>query len=159
MIRDYVVMQASKFSVVTNFKNKQYRNSLISFNEATQEIKSLSCEVKPEDFLLGRKLGEGSMGEVFECTYRGTECAAKRLKKGTTEDSVQYNDLLVEAHSLANVGRHPNIVTFYGACIQDQSSPGESRIHQSLARLSMINNASEHCLEMIPVAKGAPAYC
>ena len=125
-------MQAFKFSIVSSFKNKQYRKTLISFNEATQEIKSLSCEVKPEDFLLGRKLGEGSMGEVFECSYRGTKCAAKRLKKGTAEDSVQYNDLLVEAHALANVGRHPNIVAFYGACIQEQGSPGESSVHKAV---------------------------
>ena len=125
-------MQAFKFSIVSSFKNKQYRKTLISFNEATQEIKSLSCEVKPEDFLLGHKLGEGSMGEVFECSYRGTKCAAKRLKKGTAEYSVQYNDLLVEAHALANVGRHPNIVAFYGACIQEQGSPGESSVHKAV---------------------------
>ncbi len=65
------------------------------------------------------------MAEVFEATFRGQKCAAKRLKKGVTENSAQYNDLLVEVHSLANIGSHPNIVTFYGACIQQDCCPGE----------------------------------
>ena len=124
-------MQASKLPVVSSSKNNQLRKTSISFNEETEEIRSMLCKVNPEDFLLGRKLGEGSMGEVFECTYRGTKCAAKRLKKSVTKSGVPCNDLLVEAHSLAKVGLHPNIVTFYGACIQEESSPGESPLYKS----------------------------
>jgi serine/threonine protein kinase len=107
-------------------KYKKYRNSLISFDEALKEIQNQSCEVRSEEIVLGRKLGEGSMAEVYEATFRGQKCAAKRLKQGVKEGTVQYNDLLLEVHTLASIGNHPNIVTFYGACIQEKCSPGGS---------------------------------
>lgn len=118
-------MLSPKFSI-SSFKNKQYRQTSISFTEALEEIKSHSYEVNPGEISFGRKLGEGSMAEVFECEYHGTRCAAKKLKQGVTENTVQYHDLLIEVHTLASIGHHPNIVTFYGACIQDHSSPGSS---------------------------------
>ena len=119
-------MHAIKFSLQGTFKNKQYRKTSITLHEALEEIQSQSYEVHPDEISYGPKLGEGSMAEVYECMFKGTKCAAKKLKKGTTENSVEYNDLLVEVHTLASIGQHPNIVTFYGACIQEKSNPGES---------------------------------
>lgn len=119
-------MHAVKFSTHGSFKNKQYRQTAITLHQALEEIKSHSCEVHPDEISFGSKLGEGSMAEVYECMFKGTKCAAKKLKKGTAENSSQYNDLLIEVHTLASIGQHPNIVTFYGACIQEKSNPGES---------------------------------
>jgi hypothetical protein len=105
-------------------KNKEYQKTLISFHEALEEIQNQSYEAKSEEIVLGVKLGEGSMAEVYEATFRGMKCAAKRLKQGVSENTSQYNDLLLEVHTLATIGNHPNIVSFYGACIQEKCSPG-----------------------------------
>ncbi len=106
-------------------KKRQYYKSFVSFTQVQEEIQRHSYGAKPEEILHGCKLGEGSMAEVFEATFRGQKCAAKRLKKGVTENSVQYHDLLVEVHTMASIGSHPNIVTFYGACIQEDCCPGK----------------------------------
>ncbi len=117
-------MNGFKIPRLSSGKNKEYQRTLISFHEALEEIHNQSCEVKSEEIVLGRKLGEGSMAEVYEASFRGKKCAAKRLKQGVDEGTAQYNDLLLEVHTLANIGNHPNIVTFYGACIQEKCSPG-----------------------------------
>ncbi len=105
---------------IVSLRERRYRKTLISFDEAIENIQI----IKPEEISFGRKLGEGSMAEVYEAQFRGMKCAAKRLKQGIGEDSAQYHDLLLEVHTLANIGNHPNIVSFYGACTQEKSSPG-----------------------------------
>ncbi len=117
-------MKSFKVPRLNSGKNKEYQKTLISFHEALEEIQNQSCEVKSEEIVLGRKLGEGSMAEVYEATFRGKKCAAKRLKQGVNENTAQYHDLLLEVHTLASIGSHPNIVTFFGACIQETCSPG-----------------------------------
>lgn len=112
-------------TTLRDMKKRQYNKSFVSFSQVQEEIQRQSYAAKPEEIQHVCKLGEGSMAEVFEATFRGQKCAAKRLKKGVAENSVQYNDLLVEVHILANIGSHPNIVTFYGACIQEDCCPGE----------------------------------
>ncbi len=119
-------MNGFRFPRVGSLKNGQYRATSLSFDDALTTIQGRAYEIQPADFTLGRKLGEGSMAEVYEATHRGKKCAAKKLKQGVAQDSSQYHDLLVELHSLANMGTHPNIVAFYGACIGDQACPGSS---------------------------------
>jgi hypothetical protein len=121
-------MNGFKISRLSSAKNREYQKTLISFHEALEEIQNHSCEVKSEEIVFGRKLGEGSMAEVYEATFRGMKCAAKRLKQGVSENTAQYNDLLLEVHTLANIGNHPNIVSFFGACIEEKCSPGELAI-------------------------------
>ena len=119
-------MSGFKFPRLASLRNRQYRATSLTFDEALEVIQSKAFEVQPDQFALGRKLGEGSMAEVFEATFQGRKCAAKKLKSGVTQNSGQYQDLLMELHSLAHIGSHPNIVSFYGACIKDQSCPGTS---------------------------------
>ncbi len=106
-------------------KKRQYYNSFVSLTQVQEEIQRQSYDVQPEEILPGCKVGEGSMAEVFQVTFRGKKCAAKRLKKGVAENSMEYNDLLVEVHTLANIESHPNIITFYGACVRENCSPGD----------------------------------
>ena len=117
-------MHSFRFPRLSSAKNKEYQRTLVSLQEALEEIHNQSCEVSSEEIVLGHKLGEGSMAEVYEATFRGIKCAAKRLKRGVDKDTPQYNDLLLEVHTLASIGNHPNIVSFYGACIEEKLSPG-----------------------------------
>lgn len=68
-------------------------------------------------------IGEGAMAVVYKAKFRDKICAAKKLKCSTTTQSQEYNDLLVELEILSTVGDHPNLVHFYGACIEDLNSP------------------------------------
>mmetsp|Transcript_12481 Transcript_12481/g.26810 ORF Transcript_12481/g.26810 Transcript_12481/m.26810 type:complete len:84 (-) Transcript_12481:5-256(-) len=80
-------MNGFRFPRVASLKNRQYRATSLSFDDALATIQSRAYEIQPADFTLGRKLGEGSMAEVFEATYRGKKCAAKKLKQGVAQDS------------------------------------------------------------------------
>jgi hypothetical protein len=139
-------------------KKRQYYKSFVSLTQVQEEIQSRAYDVRPEEILPGCKLGEGSMAEVFEATFRGLKCAAKRLKKGVPLNSIQYNDLLVEVHSLANIGSHPNIITFYGACIREDCSPGNplhnipfpliiliTQLHPSMSPSTLLQPILEKC--------------
>ena len=124
-------MNSFKFPRLASLRNRQYRATSLSFDEALESLRTGAYEILPGDFTLGRKLGEGSMAEVYEATHRGKRCAAKKLKPGMTKNSGQYQDLLMELHSLSSIGAHPNIVSFYGACLKDQDCPGLHK-HQQI---------------------------
>ena len=68
-------------------------------------------------------VGEGAMAVVYKAKWREKTCAAKKLKLGTSAETQEYNDILVELEILATVGLHPNLVHFYGACMDDPNSP------------------------------------
>ena len=82
-----------------------------------------SCEIHRDQLQIKEQLGEGEFGLVYKGAWRGQPCAIKKLKGGITKDSVQYQRLLMELTILAGVGAHPNIVGFFGACINDLGSP------------------------------------
>ena len=63
------------------------------------------------------------MAVVYKAKFRNNFCAAKKLKCGTSAHTQEYNDILVELEILATIGTHPNLVRFYGACIDDPTSP------------------------------------
>ncbi len=64
---------------------------------------------------LGKKLGQGGFGVVYQGTWRMTDVAIKELipEKLTPESS---NEFEIEAQTMKNL-RHPNIVQFYGFCV------------------------------------------
>mmetsp|Transcript_12092 Transcript_12092/g.18971 ORF Transcript_12092/g.18971 Transcript_12092/m.18971 type:complete len:330 (+) Transcript_12092:425-1414(+) len=82
-------------------------------------------EIQPNEFLLHKEIGQGAMGIIFRGSLRGITCAAKKLKDrcNKAENVQAYKDLIMELDILVSIGRHPNLVEFYGACIVDQSSP------------------------------------
>jgi hypothetical protein len=91
--------------------------------ETINLVYNKSFAILPDEIQLFDKLGEGQFGIVHEGTYRGRPCAVKMLKHGVHRDSVQYERLLLELAVLAGVGRHPNLVGFIGACVDDLSCP------------------------------------
>ena len=82
-----------------------------------------SCEIHSNHLQVQELIGEGQFGLIHKGMWNGRKCAIKKLKGGITKDSVQYQRLLIELAILSGVGTHPNIVGFFGACIQDLSSP------------------------------------
>ena len=61
---------------------------------------------------LGKKIGSGSYGAVFEVAFQGKECAAKFYEFETSSDIKKY---CIEWSSLMCL-RHPNIITYYTDC-------------------------------------------
>ena len=82
-----------------------------------------NCEIYPDQLHFQEQIGEGKFGVVYKGIWKGRACAIKKLKTGISKESVQYQRQLIELGILACVGTHPNIVGFWGACIQDISSP------------------------------------
>eukprot|EP00931_Biecheleriopsis_adriatica_P035193 TRINITY_DN2025_c0_g2_i2.p1 TRINITY_DN2025_c0_g2~~TRINITY_DN2025_c0_g2_i2.p1 ORF type:complete len:773 (-),score=107.90 TRINITY_DN2025_c0_g2_i2:19-2337(-) len=68
-------------------------------------------------------LGKGGFGLVLEAGYFGIQLAAKITRKsqsGSLEDLQKAESFVTELRMLRHA-RHPNIVQFYGACIESQS--------------------------------------
>jgi hypothetical protein len=80
-------------------------------------------EIYSDELHFENQIGEGQFGLVYKGAWRGQPCAIKKLKDGISNQSVEYQRLLIELAILADIGNHPNIVSFSGACIQNLSSP------------------------------------
>eukprot|EP00960_Hanusia_phi_P025307 742962-Hanusia_phi.AAC.4 len=87
------------------------------------KCRSGSWVVRKEEFSFTRKIAEGAMGSVFLANLRGQTVAAKMLKKTESAGMQAYRDLITELDILISIGKHPNIVEFIGACIDDPQSP------------------------------------
>ena len=73
-------------------------------------------EISYDDIEFGQKIGEGGFGEVFKGMLWGQEVALKKsIAKGIKEK--QKEEFKWEVQIMRNL-RHPNIVTFLGACFK-----------------------------------------
>mmetsp|Transcript_16793 Transcript_16793/g.35505 ORF Transcript_16793/g.35505 Transcript_16793/m.35505 type:complete len:309 (-) Transcript_16793:338-1264(-) len=90
---------------------------------AFANVRQGSFEVKPEEIEYFEKIGEGAMAVIYRAKMRNLTCAAKKLKNSTRTDSQAYKDLVMELDVLTSVGKHQNLVEFYGACVQDPTNP------------------------------------
>lgn len=89
--------------------------------EALQELHSRGIREHwswdVEDFVLDdQAFARGAGGEIFKAKFRGLEVVAKTLSK-LEATSQGFTDLANEITLMSSI-RHPNIVTFYGACFQ-----------------------------------------
>ena len=98
------------------------RPSNCSLDHAISSVREKCFEIQPSEIKIGPLIGEGSTANVYLSKFRGTDCAAKILRKDE-ENSQGYQDLVAELFMLSRVGRHPNLVQFYGACIADNHCP------------------------------------
>jgi serine/threonine protein kinase len=73
-------------------------------------------DVPVSEITFGDKIGEGSMAVIVRATFRGNTCAAKKVPPGVAPHMQAYQDLVTEIDTLMNLGTHPNIVKFMGAC-------------------------------------------
>mmetsp|Transcript_30148 Transcript_30148/g.74146 ORF Transcript_30148/g.74146 Transcript_30148/m.74146 type:complete len:317 (+) Transcript_30148:124-1074(+) len=92
-------------------------------DSAFGNVKAGNWEVQISEITWGDKIGEGAMAAIYKAKLRGRECVAKKLKTGVNAQTQAYKDLIMELEILTSVGQHPNLVEFYGACIQDSGSP------------------------------------
>ncbi|PFX32452.1 fibroblast growth factor receptor 2-like [Stylophora pistillata] len=69
--------------------------------------------------VLDEVLGKGGFGIVKKGFYRGEEVAVKQCKAAFSR--CDKDDLLNEIKMLKQAGRHPNIVSFIGACTQEDN--------------------------------------
>ncbi|CAK0859106.1 unnamed protein product [Prorocentrum cordatum] len=80
--------------------------------------------IRPDEITLvpGQQLGEGSFGRVFLARYQGTHVAVKvpKIRTKRLSDNSHLVELCNELRVLRRV-RHPNIVLFYGAALDDQN--------------------------------------
>ncbi len=82
---------------------------------AEMVVKHQEGLIKYSDLKLGKKLGQGGFGVVYQGIWRMTDVAIKELipERLTPESSEEFE---VEAQTMKNL-RHPNIVQFYGFCV------------------------------------------
>lgn len=101
-----------KFSAQTFLKHK-----------VNQKIESL--------YTLGKLLGEGGFGEVFQCTqnHTGEERAAKRMEKDPRDQD--FNDEIIREFNTLRQLDHPNLLKAYdlfeGACCRCCCEGSDSR--------------------------------
>ncbi len=61
---------------------------------------------------------------MYKAKHKGAEVAAKKLRVyGKGVDRKAYKDLVMEIDVLCSIGKHPNLVAFFGACIDDEAQP------------------------------------
>ena len=103
------------------FKPRFAESNLIS--KSANAVSRRSFEINQDDLKIGDLLGKGAFGKVMKGTWRGKPCVAKMLQDNPTDHEVGHSCLLIEMAILSGIGEHPNLVSFYGACIQDMSAP------------------------------------
>ncbi|KAM9355322.1 tyrosine-protein kinase FRK-like [Pholidichthys leucotaenia] len=72
-------------------------------------------EIDRKSIKLGKKLGTGQFGEVYEGTWNNTTVAVKTLKPGTMDPK----DFLKEAQIMKTL-RHPKLIQLYAVCTLEE---------------------------------------
>lgn len=71
------------------------------------------------DIIFGPRIGAGGFGEVYKCKYKKDMVAVKTLQKVEDDDpNALMAEFMVEMKLMSKL-RHPNIVSFLGACIHN----------------------------------------
>ena len=101
-----------------------YCKSIIDMSEVKRSVEVGNFVVASKEIHYDNEIiGEGAEAVVYKAEFRGQICAAKKLKRGTSTKTQEYSDILVELEILSTIGMHDNLVHFFGACIEDQTSP------------------------------------
>jgi len=74
-------------------------------------------ELKRDEIIFEKKIGEGSVGIVHKAKWRGLTTACKYLK--TLANETDSNDLINEISIISRL-RHPNLVLFLGGCTMNE---------------------------------------
>ena len=78
-------------------------------------VKSDTCSLRHSDVQVGKKIGQGAFGEVFEATLKtGERVAVKTCRSNELTDKDKF---LQEAEILQQYV-HPNIVRLIGVCAE-----------------------------------------
>eukprot|EP00026_Physarum_polycephalum_P003037 Phypoly_transcript_03046.p1 GENE.Phypoly_transcript_03046~~Phypoly_transcript_03046.p1 ORF type:complete len:740 (+),score=120.64 Phypoly_transcript_03046:24-2222(+) len=85
---------------------------------SAKRSKADSVQIPPQEVRYIKQLGLGSCGEVWECEWRGTRVAVKKIFRSLLHADAM-REFQAEADILGHL-RHPNIVLFMGTCIQEK---------------------------------------
>lgn len=96
------------------------------------------------EFKLGKEIGSGSSSKVFEVLHRidGVKYAVKRSKH-PVENEPMLNQWLQEVQVLAATGAHPNIVQYYSAWIEEDTSGRQCYIQLELCDETLAHVAKQ----------------
>ena len=113
----------SSASIATSslFVPKVEECNLIS--KTLDKMRQGSFEIGHEDLTIGQEIGKGAFGVVKKGSWRGKPCVAKMLTDDADKFKMGHKCLLSEMSILSDIGAHPNLVSFFGACIHDIDSP------------------------------------
>ena len=102
-----------KFDANATTRRRKQRNSGGRRGSISSTVDKGKFHLNASEITIGKKLGTGSFGEVYEGAYFGTPVAVKELFANKLSD-----DLIVEFTQECNLFkdmRHPNIVLFMGS--------------------------------------------
>jgi len=85
---------------------------------AVDELFGTAPDIASSEVTLGRKIGEGQFGSVFEGRCRGIVVAVKVLHE-TQMSQEDIEDFKKEVGIMVHL-RHPNIVLLMGACYEEE---------------------------------------
>ena len=82
------------------------------------EAEQRATIIAPTELVLGRQLGTGFYGAVYEGTWRGAKVALKFCSQDATPDMVQeWRVQLVRESALHHTLSHSNVIKWHGICI------------------------------------------
>jgi len=82
---------------------------------------SLSSKLDYNDIVLGKQIGEGAFGAVYQGTYKGNSVAVKEYRSGIQLDDTAVQEALKEISIMEKL-RSPYIIAFYGMTIGSHNS-------------------------------------
>jgi serine/threonine protein kinase len=87
---------------------------------AVDESARESWSIQYRELRLGRRIGAGNVGEVYEATYRGQRVAVKRLLSSWCSDEDMVERFREEILLMSTMN-HPNVLLFIGAVLDTQA--------------------------------------
>eukprot|EP01100_Stratorugosa_tubuloviscum_P013585 TRINITY_DN689_c0_g4_i1.p1 TRINITY_DN689_c0_g4~~TRINITY_DN689_c0_g4_i1.p1 ORF type:complete len:545 (-),score=233.18 TRINITY_DN689_c0_g4_i1:14-1648(-) len=86
--------------------------------EKEKDENKFIAQIKREEILIGKKLGEGAFGVVYEAQCRGSKVAIKIPKKENL--TIEEKELFTKEINKMSQLRHENICEYYGSVIANE---------------------------------------
>ncbi|MFA6037776.1 MAG: protein kinase [Legionellales bacterium] len=112
-LKKYMAMQNSNNASSSKSSNKNSNFGDSGINSMGQI--SLSLVIPYNDLTIGKKLGSGGFGEVYQATWQHSDVAVKQLRIGNISQDL-IDDFKHEATVMAKL-RNPHVIQLYGICI------------------------------------------
>jgi len=115
--REMLHLKERAFTASSNASRAPSRRLSLSFSfRKKEDEKEYEWEIGWREIRLEEKVGEGSFGEVFRGSWLGTTVAVKTMHNASS-NALKMDKFLGEI-ALTSTLHHPNIVLFYGACVE-----------------------------------------
>lgn len=105
------VSKALKTDQILHDDNDNYVQGLL-------EKLNLEDNIKPQDIVLKKVVGEGAFGSVYLAEYHGYPVACKIIKAGLNRNNAAK---VLDELKLMRRLKHPNVVLLMGACLNEEN--------------------------------------